>query len=302
MKHVSSSASQITTQTLSAYREVNKNAEKAQTGSTANGTSLNRSDVTVSQQAYSQAKFDSYETMDRNALKKRGIELLDQLFIAGSKKANAEVPNSDDPVRLARAKQATAFVCGQSGTNFKSSAPNPFFGMSREQLTKIMYDDSGAYTINERAAAGSEQQRQDYNYWSPIISDSFMKGDNRRHYQAAIEFYDKLSTIEKSFAPVGYRENVVNWLKKEEVRLGKLGDLNIEPSLNDITKNSLDLSSQEFFGSVGAYGWMNIISQVERSAKKHVFVPFIESGVKPKDSIFRVTWNSINQPIKKFFQ
>jgi hypothetical protein len=47
---------------------------------------------------------------------------------------------------------------------------------------------------------------------------------------------------------------------------------------------------------------MNIISQVERSAKKHVFVPFIESGVKPKDSIFRVTWNSINQPIKKFFQ
>ena len=184
MKHVSSSASQITTQTLSAYREANKNAEKAQTGSTASGTSLNRSDVTVSQQAYSQAKFDSYETMDRNALKKRGIELLDQLFIAGSKKANAEVPNSDDPVRLARAKQATAFVCGQSGTNFKSSAPNPFFGMSREQLTKIMYDDSGAYTINERAAAGSEQQRQDYNYWSPIISDSFMKGDNRRHYQA----------------------------------------------------------------------------------------------------------------------
>ena len=85
MKYVSSSASSIATQTLSAYREANKNAEKAQTGSTANGTSLNRSDVTVSQQAYSQAKFDSYETMDRNALKKRGIELLDQLFIAGSK-------------------------------------------------------------------------------------------------------------------------------------------------------------------------------------------------------------------------
>ena len=65
-----------------------------------------------------------------------------------------------------------------------------------------------------------------------------MKGDNRRHYQATIEFYDKLSTIEIFFAPVGYRENVVNWLKKEEVQLGKLGDLNIEPSLNDITKKA----------------------------------------------------------------
>ena len=41
MKHVSSSASQITTQTLSAYREANKNAEKAQAGSAVSGTSLN---------------------------------------------------------------------------------------------------------------------------------------------------------------------------------------------------------------------------------------------------------------------
>ncbi len=81
MKHVSSSASQITTQTLSAYREVNKNAEKTQTGSTASGTSLNRSDVTVSKQAYTQAKFDSYETMDRNTLRKTGLALLHQLDI-----------------------------------------------------------------------------------------------------------------------------------------------------------------------------------------------------------------------------
>jgi hypothetical protein len=107
MKHVSSSASQITTQTLSAYREVNKNAEKTQTGSTASGTSLNRSDVTVSKQAYTQAKFDSYETMDRNTLRKTGLALLHQLDIAGTKKANEEVPDSNDPQRLARAKQYT---------------------------------------------------------------------------------------------------------------------------------------------------------------------------------------------------
>ena len=217
MKHVSSSASQITTQTLSAYREANKNAEKAQAGSAVSGTSLNRSDVTVSQQAYSQAKFDSYETMDRNALKKRGIELLDQLFIAGSKKANAEVPNSDDPVRLARAKQATVFC-----QNPSNDSANPFLGLPREDLTKIIYDDSGAYTVNERSAALSEQQRQHYNYWSPIIDDAFMSGDYRKLYRSAIEYHDKLSSIEKSFAPAGYRANLVGWLEDEERKFGKL--------------------------------------------------------------------------------
>ena len=296
MKHVSSSASSIATQTLSAYREANKNAEKAQTGSTANGTSLNRSDVTVPQQAYSQAKFDSYETMDRNALKKRGIELLDQLFIAGSKKANAEVPNSDDPVRLARAKQATAFVCGQSGTNFKSSAPNPFFGMSREQLTKIMYDDSGAYTINERAAAGSEQQRQDYNYWSPIISDSFMKGDNRRHYQAAIEFYDKLSPIEQSFAPAGYRANLVGWLEDEERKFGKL-DGSANALLPDSVHSNADKQkSVQELSSV--YSWLGGAPKV--SEARNFWGKTLDWNAE--NSIFRVTWNNVAGNVKRFFQ
>ena len=213
-----------TTYITPTYADGQKNSS-IQSKPASTGTSPNASDVTVSRQAYSQAKFDSYETMDRSSLRKKAMDLIDQLDIAGSKKANDEIPDSDDPVRLARAKQATDFCCGRSGTNFKSSAKNPFSGMSREDLTKIIYDDSGSYTINERSAAASEQQRQDYNYWSPIIADAFMSGDYRKHYRAAIEFYDKLSPIEKSFAPVGYRENVVNWLKKEEERLGKLDDI-----------------------------------------------------------------------------
>ena len=297
MKHVSSSASQITTQTLSAYREANKNAEKAQTGSTASGTSLNRSDVTVSKQAYTQAKFDSYETMDRNALKKRGIELLDQLFIAGSKKANAEVPNSDDPVRLARAKQATVFC-----QNPSNDSANPFLGLPREDLTKIIYDDSGAYTVNERSAALSEQQRQHYNYWSPIIDDAFMSGDYRKLYRSAIEYHDKLSSIEKSFAPVGYRENLVNWLKKEEDRLGKMGDVSVAPFLSDMAKNSLSLSIQALSGVEGLCAWVSEISQAEQAEMAFIALSSIEKGKEEKDSIFRVTWNSINQPIKRFFQ
>lgn len=297
MKHISGSSSPATAQTLSACRDTSKNAEKAQTESTAGGTSSNRSDVTVSRQAYSQAKFESYETMDRNALKKRGIELLDQLYIAGSKKANAEVPNSDDPARLARAKQATVFC--QKPSN---DSANPFLGLPREELTKIIYDDSGTYTINERSAALSEQQRQHYNYWSPIIDDAFISGDYRKLYRTAIDFHDKLSPIEKSFAPEGYRENVVNWLKKEEDRLGKLGDISAAPFLNDMAKNSLSLSSQAFSGVEGLYGWMDTIVRAEQAAATFIVPPSVEKGKELTHSIFRVTWNSVTQPIKNIFQ
>ena len=291
MKHVSSSASQITTQTLSAYREANKNAEKAQAGSTASGTSLNRSDVTVSQQAYSQAKFDSYETMDRNALKKRGIELLDQLFIAGSKKANAEVPNSDDPVRLARAKQATVFC-----QNPSNDSANPFLGLPREDLTKIIYDDSGAYTVNERSAALSEQQRQHYNYWSPIIDDAFMSGDYRKLYRSAIEYHDKLSPIEKSFAPAGYRANLVGWLEDEERKFGKLDGAANALLPASIHSNADKQKSVQELSSV--YSWLGGAPKV--SEARNFWGKTLDWSAE--SSIFRVTWNNVAGNVKKFFQ
>ena len=291
MKHVSSSASQITTQTLSAYREANKNAEKAQAGSTASGTSLNRSDVTVSQQAYSQAKFDSYETMDRNALKKRGIELLDQLFIAGSKKANAEVPNSDDPVRLARAKQATVFC-----QNPSNDSANPFLGLPREDLTKIIYDDSGAYTVNERSAALSEQQRQHYNYWSPIIDDAFMSGDYRKLYRSAIEYHDKLSPIEKSFAPAGYRANLVGWLEDEERKFGKLDGAANALLPASIHSNADKQKSVQELSSV--YSWLGGAPKV--SEARNFWGKTLDWSAE--SSIFRVTWNNVAGSVKRFFQ
>ena len=296
MKHVSSSASQITTQTLSAYREVNKNAEKTQTGSTASGTSLNRSDVTVSKQAYTQAKFDSYETMDRNALKKRGIELLDQLSISGSKKANAEVPNSDDPVRLARAKQATAFICGLHGSNFESHAKNPFAGLSSDDLSKIIYDDSGAYTINERSAALSEQQKQRYNYWAPIINEAFSSGDYRKLYRSAIEYHDKLSPIEKSFAPAGYRANLVGWLEDEERKFGKLDGAANALLPASIHSNADKQKSVQELSSV--YSWLGGVPKV--SEARNFWGKTLDWSAE--SSIFRVTWNNVAGNVKRFFQ
>ena len=291
MKHVSSSASQITTQTLSAYREVNKNAEKTQTGSTASGTSLNRSDVTVSKQAYTQAKFDSYETMDRNTLRKTGLALLHQLDIAGTKKANEEVPDSNDPQRLARAKQATEFCLRRSDIQ-----KNPFLNLPREELTKIIYDDSGTYTVNERSAAHSEQCRQDYNYWNPIIEDAFMSRDYRKHYRAAIEFHDKLSPIEQSFAPAGYRANLVGWLEDEERKFGKL-DGSANALLPDSVHSNADKQkSVQELSSV--YSWLGGAPKV--SEARNFWGKTLDWS--DEKSIFRVTWNNVAGNVKRFFQ
>jgi hypothetical protein len=68
---------------------------------------------------------------------------------ADRKTADAEVPKSNDPARLASAKQATDFVNGKS--------KNPFVGQTRDELTAIVANDTGDYTINERRAALAER-------------------------------------------------------------------------------------------------------------------------------------------------
>lgn len=62
------------------------------------------------------------------------------------KKANdAEVPKSGTPERLEAAKKATAFLNGKG--------VNPFSAMNRDQLTAVIANDGGDYTVNERRAA-----------------------------------------------------------------------------------------------------------------------------------------------------
>ncbi|MFC3676924.1 hypothetical protein [Ferrovibrio xuzhouensis] len=64
------------------------------------------------------------------------------------KKVNdAEVPKSGTKDRLASAKAATDFVNGVA------KAKNPFDGKTRDELTAIIDNDTGDYTVNERRAA-----------------------------------------------------------------------------------------------------------------------------------------------------
>ena len=109
--------------------------------------------------------------------------------------ANAEVPDTNDPELLARAKQATKFVNGQGATN-------PFKGLSRQQLALIMYDQSDAFTINEHYAAYSEYNQQ-YQAWASKVCAQAQIEQQQTNtftnfYKACIAEYMAASPIEQS--------------------------------------------------------------------------------------------------------
>lgn len=61
------------------------------------------------------------------------------------READRELPASADLARRERARQAMRFTYGLS--------PNPFAGLTPEELNAIVFDESKTYTLNERRAA-----------------------------------------------------------------------------------------------------------------------------------------------------
>lgn len=144
-------------------------------------------------------------TSDRNTLADRARSVDDELvgmsYVSSKKTHDAEVPNSDDPERLARAEQATAY------TNGKGS--NPFRGLSREQLALITYDDSGTFTVNERRAAWSEAYDQEQIWRTFAMAQSkleWSRGEFKQteFFKMVLNHHESLPLIEQAQAPEGY--------------------------------------------------------------------------------------------------
>ncbi|MFV3405527.1 hypothetical protein ACNFIC_16510 [Pseudomonas sp. NY15463] len=122
------------------------------------------------------------------------------------------LPDTDDPELLERARQANAFATGRGD--------NPFKGLSREQLSLIIYDESGAFTINERRAARAERTDQ-HNEWARYIIDKMgaeyrQTGRNDQGLHEILDFYNSLPRIE--VAQYGnYEANIKMQLAMHEV-------------------------------------------------------------------------------------
>ncbi|HEY4293926.1 hypothetical protein [Luteibacter sp.] len=127
-------------------------------------------------------------------------------YSANKTKHDAEVPETDDPALLERARCATDFVNGKSS--------NPFAGMSQDQLALIAYDEGGAFTVNERNAAWSEAYSQE-EAWRRDAVQRAMDEYNRtgkltNFFTEVLNHYERLPAIEKA----RYPENYASQLRK----------------------------------------------------------------------------------------
>ncbi|QYM92781.1 hypothetical protein [Dickeya zeae] len=152
---------------------------------------------------------------DRSGLKAIADATIEKLLGPGynQNKAtyDAEVPDSTDPQRLAQATQATDFLNGK-GTN-------PFKGMSRDQLALITYDDSGAFTVNERRAAWKEAYDQEET-WKRAVIAKMNEEDARKGrvssstYQSILDHYQSLPAIEEAQLPGGYASQLMTQIQQ----------------------------------------------------------------------------------------
>ncbi|NUT60118.1 hypothetical protein [Herbaspirillum sp. C9C3] len=118
--------------------------------------------------------------------------------------ADAELPRSDDPQRLRQAQQATESLYGR--------ADNPFADKSRAELSAIVYDDSGAYTINERYAAANQRTVLDQKFWAPVFQRALESGDWKPVITAALVFHASLSALEQTAYPDNYAQLLQQYL------------------------------------------------------------------------------------------
>lgn len=153
-----------------------------------------------------------YAGLSRKELGARASELLAKItgtgYDANRAVYNAEVPDSSDPERLARAAQASKFVNGNGS--------NPFAGLSRDSLALISYDDSGLYTTNERRAAWEEAFDQESAWRKEFAAKAMAEynstGKLTDAFSTALEYFKTLPAIEQAQYPGDYEAKLQSWI------------------------------------------------------------------------------------------
>ncbi len=184
--------------------------ESAPLGSQKDTSILSSLSLQLSESAARAAARDS--SLSRKELGAKATELLSKIagdgYFANKKANDAEVPDTQDPALLARAENATQFVNG--------SGKNPFAGMSSDQLSLIIYDDSGSFTTNERRAAWEESFDQESAWRQKVAANAMAEyngtGKLTNFFAAALEHYKGLPAIEQAQYPDSYEVKLQGWI------------------------------------------------------------------------------------------
>ena len=112
-----------------------------------------------------------------------------------------EVPVPADASALASAAAANAYVNDLKG-------PNPFAGLSREQLSTIANDDSGTFTTNERHAAYRQAYDEEQQWRTQAVAQAMAEyhatGKLTDFFQSVLAHFDTLPRAEQSLYPADY--------------------------------------------------------------------------------------------------
>lgn len=125
---------------------------------------------------------------------------------------DSQLPDTQDLEWLERARQANDFA--------KGKGENPFKGFTREQLSLIIHEETGAFTVSERRAALAEKTDQ-HNQWAQYIigkmnAEYQLTGRNDKGLYEIRDFYNSLPPIE--VAEYGnYESNIMMQLSMHEV-------------------------------------------------------------------------------------
>lgn len=207
------SGSHVSNVTASESKSLTKSpvtTENFAAGRQTDTSSLSSLSLQLSESAARAAERDS--SLSRKELGAKASELLSKIsgdgYFANKKANDAEVPNTQDSALLARAENATQFVNG--------SGKNPFAGMSSDQLSLIIYDESGSFTTNERRAAWKESFDQESAWRQKVVANSIAEynetGKLTKFFTAALEHYKDLPAIEQAQYPDSYETKLQGWI------------------------------------------------------------------------------------------
>lgn len=150
------------------------------------------------------------KTLSRSELASKARSIVNQivgnLYYANKTRHDSEIPDTSDPELLSRAKQATAYV--NDASRGGHSIKNPFSGLSREQLSNIIYDESGTYTVNERHAAWRESYDLEEAWREKVVAQAIAEyngtGKLTNFFMSVLDHFRELPAIEQVQYPVDY--------------------------------------------------------------------------------------------------
>ncbi len=154
------------------------------------------------------------KTLTRSELADKAKSILNNIvgdsYYANKSINDNEIPNTSAPELLSRAKQATAFV--NDASRGGHSIKNPFSGLSREQLSNIIYDESGTYTVNERHAAWRESYDQEEVWREKVAAQAMAEynstGKLTNFFKSVLDHFNELPAIEQAQYPKDYASDL----------------------------------------------------------------------------------------------